>query len=74
MKVKVCIEEHLCKEIEIECPDDMENDDRLNYAEEKVKEMYDNEEIVLTSDDYNGITLINAEDIETGASTEWHEI
>lgn len=74
MKVKVYIEEHLVKEIEIECPDNMDRDDRLEYAEEKAKEMYNNEEIVLTADDYNGITLISAEDVETEMSTEWKEI
>ena len=73
-KVKVYIEEHLVKEIEVDCPDDMEVDERMEYAERKVVEQYKNEEIVLTADDYSGITLKSVEDVETGTSTEWNEI
>lgn len=74
VKVKVYIEEHLVKEVVVDCPDNMDINERMDYAEEKVVEQYKNKEIVLTTDDYSGITLKCVEDIETGASTEWKEI
>lgn len=67
-KVKVYIEEHLCKEIEIEVPDNVDN--AMEYAEDKTREMYSNEEIVLTADDFNGQRLMMVED-EDGCSTDW---
>ncbi|MEJ8738293.1 DpnD/PcfM family protein [Erysipelotrichaceae bacterium HCN-30851] len=73
-KVIVRIEEHLVKEIEVECPDSMNVDERMEYAENKITEAYRKEEIVLTAEDYNGITLREVEDVETGFSTEWKEI
>ena len=72
-KVKVYIEEHLCKEVEIEVPDNLNVDERIELAEEKAREMYRNEEIILTSDDYT-TTLVCAFDMETDISTEWNEI
>lgn len=73
-KVKVLIEEHLVKEVEIDCPDSMTREERLEHAKEAVIEQYTNEDIVLTSDDYNGTTLIYAEDEESGAVSLWNEI
>lgn len=73
-KVKVLIEEHLVKEIEIDCPDNMNIDERMAYAQDKVLKQYKDENIVLTSDDYSGITLCSVEDVDSGASTEWKEI
>lgn len=70
MKVNVSIEEHLCKTVTIEVPDNVE--DALEYAEEKAKEMYSNEEIVLTADDFNGQRCMMAED-ENGFATNWFD-
>lgn len=61
-KVKINIEEHLNKEIIIEVPDNVEDPEA--YADEKVAQMYRNGEIVLTSDDYNGVTLMSVGDSE----------
>lgn len=60
-RVKVFIEEHLCKTVEIEVPDTMDGLSQEEYAEEKAHGMYRNGEIVLTADDYNGITLCSTE-------------
>ena len=69
-KVKVFIEEHLCKEVEIEVPNDV--DDAMEWAEEKAKEMYENEEIILTADDFNGQRCMMVQD-EDGHETEWFD-
>lgn len=61
-KVKVNIEEHLNREINIEIPDGIEDPEA--YADEKVAQMYRDGEIVLTSDDYNGVTLMSVGDSE----------
>ena len=71
-KVKVHVEEHLCRCIEVEIPDNVFDIDAMDFAERKVKEMVDNEEIVLTADDYNGVRLYCVED-EDGKATDWHE-
>ena len=62
MDVKVNLEEHLNKEIYVEVPSYIE--DIEDYVYKIVKEMYKNEEIVLTSNDYNGVTLMSIEDSE----------
>ena len=63
--VKVNIEEHLNKTLEIEIPDDIWNLDYLwDYIYTEVKRRYQNEEIVLDADDYNGVTLISIDDSE----------
>ena len=69
-KATVFIEEHLCREIEIEVPDDV--DDVMEWAEDKAKEMYFNEEIVLTADDFNGQRCMMVQDSE-GHETEWFD-
>ena len=61
-KIKVNIEEHLNKEIYIDVPNNVAELEL--YAEGKIAEKYKNGEIVLTSDDYNGVTLISIEDSE----------
>lgn len=61
-KVKVNIEEHLNKEINIEIPDGVE--DPEEYAAEIVEKMYKDGEIILTADDFNGITLLSVGDSE----------
>ena len=62
MEVKVNLEEHLNKEIYIEVPSYIE--DIEDYVYKIVKGMYKNGEIVLTSNDYNGVTLMSIEDSE----------
>ena len=62
MDVKVNLEEHLNKEIYIEIPSYIE--DIEDYVYKIVKGMYKNGEIVLTSNDYNGVTLMSIEDSE----------
>ena len=62
MDVKVNLEEHLNKEIYIEVPSYIE--DIEDYVYKIVKGMYKNGEIVLTSNDYNGITMMSIEDSE----------
>lgn len=67
-KATVFIEEHLCKEIEIEVPDYI--DDAMEWVKDKAKEMYFNEEIVLTADDFNGQRCMMVQDDE-GHETNW---
>ena len=62
MDVKVNLDEHLNKEIYIEVPSYIE--DIEDYVYKIVKGMYKNGEIVLTSNDYNGVTLMSIEDSE----------
>ena len=62
MDVKVNLEEYLNKEIYVEVPSYIE--DIEDYVYKIVKEMYKNGEIVLTSNDYNGVTLMSIEDSE----------
>ena len=71
-KVNVFIEEHLCKRVEIEVPNEMNKLDAMKYAERKAKQMYKDEEIVLTADDFNGICLMMVQD-EDGNETGWFE-
>lgn len=71
-KVKVTIEEHLTKEVEIEVPDSVIEDNDTEAVIQKATEMYDNGEIVLTSDDFSGIKLIAITDEDFG-ETEWEE-
>ena len=62
MDVKVNLEEHLNKEIYVEVPSYIENIE--DYVYKIVKEIYKNGEIVLTSNDYNGVTMMSIEDSE----------
>ena len=62
MDVKVNLEEHLNKEIYVEVPSYVE--DIEDYVYKIVKGMYKNGEIVLTSNDYNGVTMMSIEDSE----------
>lgn len=51
-KIKVTIEERLSKTVEIEVNDNLSEIEKEEVAEKKATEMYYNEEIVLTSDDF----------------------
>lgn len=72
-KVKVSIEEHLCKTIEIEVPDNLDENEAMEYAENEAREMYKNEEIILTADDHNGVVLMQIE-LEDGTCTDWFDM
>lgn len=70
--VDVMVEEHLVKTIRIEVPNELTDViDREIYAMDKVKEMYKNQEIILTADDFNGTTLIQTHDFESDIDSEW---
>lgn len=73
-KVKVFIEETLCREVEFELPEDMTIDERMEAAEELARRAYKNSEVVLTADDFNGQAQIMTRDVETGIETSWNEI
>lgn len=70
--VEITIEEHLSRTISVEVPSYLENEiDREIYAEEKVRDMYKNQEIVLDADDFNGTVLYQVHDVETDNTSEW---
>jgi hypothetical protein len=71
-KVKVTIEEHLSKTVEIEVSQEVFDDRNTDVVISKVIDMYANGEIVLTADDFNGTKLIAITDEEFG-ETEWDE-
>lgn len=73
--VEITIEEHLSRTISVEVPSDLENAiDREIYAEEKVRDMYENEEIVLGADDFNGTVLYQTHDVKTDNTSEWSNL
>lgn len=58
-KLRILVEEHLCKAIDIEVPDDTDlTSDIVEQKENEVRTKYQNGEIVLAADDYNGTTLV----------------
>jgi hypothetical protein len=71
-KVNVYIEEHLVRKVEIEVPDELTKDERMELAEDKATDMYRNGEIVLDADDFNGVRLMMVQD-EDGFETSWNE-
>lgn len=71
-KVKVTIEEHLSKTVEIEVSQEAFDEYDTEAAIQKAMEMYVNGEIVLTADDFNGTKLIAVTD-ENFSNTEWCE-
>ena len=73
-KVKVYIEEHLCKEIEVLVHDDLDAEERMDTAKEWVRQQYQDGEIVLDADDFTGTTLCSVMDEETGNATDWHDL
>ena len=73
-KVRIWIEEHLCREVEVEVPDDMNVADRMECAENIVREQYKNGEIILDADDFNGVVEICVQDVETETTTEWYDM
>ena len=56
--LEVSIEQHLCKTIKVRVPDGVSlTSEEVAEAEQKVYDDFHAGKIVLTSDDYNGITL-----------------
>ncbi|MEI3233511.1 MAG: hypothetical protein V8S33_03610 [Intestinibacter bartlettii] len=74
MPIEVTIEEVLSKTIKIEVPKEIEELDRLNYVEQKIKEMYDNSggKSILSSEDFKGYVQIQCE--ANGTTTEWYSL
>ena len=74
-KVVVYIEKTLCKATEIDVPDELglDTDEEMEYAEEKVRKMYKNKEIVLTEDDDTGMSCIMVKH-EDGTETSWTDM
>lgn len=71
-RIKVNIEETLCRTIEIDRPKDMTDDEAVEYAENYVISEYKNGNIALSSGDKTGIVQIQTDykDISTG----WYEV
>lgn len=72
-KVYVYVQETLCREVLIEVDDELEVEERMNLAAEKAREMYRNQEIVLTAEDYVK-TEISVLDYATEECSEWDEL
>lgn len=71
--VRVWIEETLCKCIEVDVPENMNVDERMEYAEKLVVQKYKNNEIVLSADDFTGASC-SVEDMASGTETDWSDI
>ena len=74
MEVKVTIEEVLSKTITFEVSDDLTEDERTEYVDEKIKEMYQNSKwkSILSADDFSGYVQIQYEDDEV--TTDWYNL
>lgn len=70
-KVSVYIEEHLVRRVEIDVPDDLTTDERMLQAEQQVRQQIENEDIILTADDFNGVRLLCVHDEESECETDW---
>lgn len=70
-KVKVAIEEILCKVFEVEVPDEVLEERDTWTILEKAKNMYYDEEVVLTSDDFSGTKNIAI--VDDRCPTEWED-
>ena len=74
MEVKVTIEEVLSKTITFEVSDDLTEDERTEYVDEKIKEMYQNSKwkSILSADDFSVYVQIQYEDDEV--TTDWYNL
>jgi len=72
-KVKVFIEETLCREVEYDLPDDMKWDKRMEVAEEMARQAYKNCEIVLDAEDFTGAQIM-VRDEEYKTETSWSDL
>lgn len=73
-KVEIYIEEHLVRKIEIDVPSELSAIERMIYAENKAREMYKNEEIILSAEDFNGTVLIESHDLESNYYSGWNNL
>ena len=72
--LEVSIEQHLCKTIKVKVPDGVSlTSKEVTEAEQKVYDDFHAGKIVLTSDDYNGVTLTSS-CLEGGDATEWVDL
>lgn len=71
-KVSVFIEEHLCREITVDIPNESDVSSRMDAAERLVRKGLESGDVVLTADDFNGQRLIMVQDKETGRETGWN--
>lgn len=74
MKVRATIEEVLLKTIIFEVSDDLDEYERADYVDNKIKEMYQksNGKSILSDADFSGYVQIQYED-EDG-STDWYNL
>ena len=70
--LKVSIEEHLCREIVVEVPDGLYEEEKIKSVEE-ILQKYRDGEIVLDANDYNGVSLYSVKS-ESNEVTEWINI
>ena len=74
-KLSIFIEETLCKEIVVDISDDESKYYEESFlAYEEVMRKYCNGEIVLTADDFTGLTQVMAQCEEFGEYGDWTEI
>ena len=72
MEVKATIEEVLSRTITFEVPENLGENERSDYVDNKIKEMYrkSNGKAILSADDVSGYTQIQYEDDEV--TTDWY--
>lgn len=74
-KLRILIEEHLCKTVEVDVPDEIEDVyEQMEYATNKARDMYYDEEIVLGPEDHNGVTLYEVQTEYGDTLTEWTDL
>ena len=74
MEVKVTIEEVLSKTMTFEVSDDLAENERAEYVDNKIKEMYQNSKgkSILSADDFSGYVQVQYEDDEV--TTDWYNL
>ena len=72
-KVKVFIEETLCREVIFDLPEDMTVEERMEAAEELATRAYKNTQIVLDAEDFTGAQIM-VQDVASGSETDWNDL
>lgn len=72
-KVKVFIEETLCREIEFDLPDCMTVEERMEAAEAMTVHAYKKSQIVLDASDFTGAQIM-MRDVESETETSWNDL
>lgn len=74
MEVRVTIEEVISKTITFEVSNDLTEDERGDYVDKKIKEMYENSKgkSILSADDFSGYVQVQYEDDEV--TTDWYNL